>query len=72
MFIFQLLCCYICTAQLWFNIKTIVNAIKDCRVKYFHKYSLLPSDDIEQPSETNDIGIIVDDNMRRNAIIVDV
>ena len=58
--------------KLWFNKKTIINAIKDCRVKYLHKYSVLPSDDIEQPIEANEIGIIVDDNMRRNAIIVDV
>ena len=58
--------------MLWFNKKTIINAIKDCRVKYFHKYSVSPNDDIEQPIEANEIGIIVDDNMRRNAIIVDV
>ena len=58
--------------NLWFNRKTIINVIKDCRVKYFHKYSVTPPDDIEQPIEANEIGIIIDDNMRRNAIIVDV
>ena len=58
--------------KLWFNKKTIINAIKDLRVKYFHKYNVTPPDDIEQLIEANEIGIIVDDNMRRNAIIVDV
>ena len=54
------------------NIKSIFNILKDCRVKYFHRYSTLPTDDAEQPIEANEIGIIVDDNMRRNAITVDV
>ena len=58
--------------KLWFNINTIINAIKDCKVKYFHKYSVPSPNDIEQPIEASDIGIIVDDNMRRNAIIVEV
>ena len=58
--------------KLWFNINTIINAIKDCKVKYFHKYSALSPNDIEQPIEASEIGIIVDDNMRRNALIVDV
>ena len=58
--------------KLWFNINAMINAIKDCKVKYFHKYSALSPNDIEQPIEASEIGIIVDDNMRRNAIIVDV
>ena len=58
--------------MLWFSKKAIINAIKDCKVKYFHKYSVSPNDDIEQPIEANEIEIIVDDNMRRNALIVDV
>ena len=59
--------------KLWFNKKNILDALNSCRVKYFHKYRTLPTDDDEQPIETNDIRtIIVDDNMRRNATIVDV
>ena len=51
-----------------------INAIKGCKVKYFLKHSVyVPSpNDIEQPIEANEIGIFVDDNMRRNATIVDV
>ena len=59
--------------KLWFNKKNILDALNSCRVKYFHKYRTPPTDDDEQPNETNEIrSIIVDDNMRRNATIVDV
>ena len=58
--------------KLWFNINSIINAIKDCKVKYFLKHSVPSPNDVEQPIEANEIGIIADDNMRRNAIIVDV
>ena len=58
--------------KLWFNEKNILDALNSCRVNYFHKYRAPPTDDDEQPIEADEIGIIVDDNMRRNAIIVDV
>ena len=60
--------------KLWFNRNTIVNAMKDCKAKYFHKYSVPSPNDVEQPIEASDheIVIVVDDNMRRNAIIVDM
>ena len=69
--------------KLWFNKKNILNVfkdcrvkclhvLKDCRVKCLHKQRALHTDDDEQPVEANEIGIIVDDNMRRNAIIVDM
>ena len=56
--------------KLWFNINTIINVIKDCKVKYFYKYNVPSPDDTEQPIEANEMGIIVDDNIRRNALIV--
>ena len=55
--------------KLWLNIKIIQNAVKDCKMKYFHWHDTSPA---EQPNEAVEIGIIIDDNMRRNAIIVDV
>ena len=38
----------------------------------FQKYIAVPTENNEEPIEVNEIGIVVDDNMRRNAIIVDV
>ena len=69
--------------KLWLNKKNILNVLKDCRVKCLHvlkdcrvkclhKQRASHTDDDEQPVEANEIGIIVDDNMRRNAIIVDM
>ena len=58
--------------KLWLNINIIHNAIKDCSKKCFQKYIAVPTDNNEEPIEVNEIGIVVDDNMRRNAIIVDV
>ena len=39
--------------KLWFNINNILKALKDCKVKYFHRYSALPTDDAEQPIGPN-------------------
>ena len=58
--------------KLWFNKKNIFDGLNSCRVKYFHKYRAPLTNDDEQQIEADEIGIIVDDNMRRNAIIVDV
>ena len=57
------------TMKLWLNIKIIQNAVKEYGMKYFHWHDTSPA---EQPNEEVEIGIIIDDNMRRNAIIVDV
>ena len=58
--------------KLWVNKSNIQNAFKHWNNKLFHKCTTAPIDTVEQPNEMNEIGIIVDDNMRKNAIIVKV
>ena len=60
--------------KLWVNKRHIQNAFKHLIKRRFHKYMAVPASDVEDLNEheENEFGIIVDDNMRRNAIIVDV
>ena len=58
--------------KLFLNINTIQNAIKDWGKKHFQKYTAVPTNDVEELIEVNETGIDIDDNMRKNAIIVDV
>ena len=58
--------------KLWINKKNIKKVYEHLLVKCSHKYKLILNDDGEEPIEANEIGIIVDDNMRRNALVVDV
>ena len=60
------------TIKLWVNKSNIQNAFKHWNNKLFHECTAAPNDTVEQPNEMNEIGIIVDDNMRKNAIIVEV
>ena len=57
------------TKKLWINRNKIKNIIKSLTIKYFHKYSALPTDDMEI-LPTNDIGISADGSVRRNATVV--
>ena len=57
--------------RLWVNKITIQNAFKHLDRKYFHKWAAPPADVVES-NEMNEVGIIVDDSMRRNATIVTV
>ena len=60
--------------KLWVNKRHIQNAFKHLIKRRFHKYMAVPAGDVKDLNkhEENEFGIIVDDNMRRNAIIVDV
>ena len=59
--------------KIWINKKNIQDTIKSLSKKCSNKYNALHSNDIEEPARSvNEAGIVVDDNMRRNAIIVDV
>ena len=60
--------------KLWFNKNNILNVLKDGKEKCFHKCRAPSTDNAEQPIEGNELvrSLIVDDNMRKNAIIVDV
>ena len=60
--------------KFWLNRKQIQNAFKNWRKKWLYKYTSVPAGDVEELNEHegNETVVIIDDNMRRNAIIVDV
>ena len=59
--------------KLWLNKNTIQNILKSLinLKKYSHKYTAIPTDDVEMPP-VNEIGITIDSSMRRNATVVSV
>ena len=60
---------------LWINKSKIHNVFKYWIKKCLYEHNvIIPSENVEETNdnEIDEIGIIVDDNMRRNAIIVDV
>ena len=60
--------------KFWLNRKQIQIAFKNWSKKWLYKYSSVPAGDIEELNEheENETVVIIDDNMRRNVIIVDV
>ena len=58
--------------KLWINKKRIKTSYKYFKERCSHMYKPLHGDDVEEPIEENEIGIIIDDSMRSNALIVDV
>ena len=58
--------------KLCINKKRIKTSYKYFKERCSHMYRPLHGDDVEEPIEENEIGIIIDDSMRRNALIVDV
>lgn len=54
------------------NKKNIQDTVKYLSKKWCNKYDVVPANDIEEPTQVGEVGIIVDDNMRRNAIVVDM
>ena len=60
--------------RFWVNKKHIQIAFKTWSKMWLHKYSLLLACDTEllNEHEENETVVIIDDNMRRNTIIVDV
>ena len=60
------------TIKFWMNKKTIQDTVKYLSKKWCNKYNVVPANDNEEPTQADEVGIIVDDNMRRNAIVVDV
>ena len=60
------------TLQLWINKKDIQDGIEHFRKKLCHKYNTIPNNDAEEITEIREFGIVVDDSMRINAMIVDV
>ena len=61
------------TIKLWINKKNIHDTIISFSKRCYNKYNALHNNDTEEPAGlANEVGVVVDDNMRRNAIIVDV
>ena len=60
--------------KFWLNRKQIRIAFKNWSKKWLYKYSSVPAGDVEELNEheEDETVVIIDDNMRRNAIIVDV
>ena len=60
--------------KFWVNKKRIQTTFKSWRKKWLYKYTSVPAGDVEKLNEheENETVVIIDDNMRRNAIIVDV
>ena len=62
--------------KFWVNKKRIQTTFKDWSKKYrwLYKYTSVPAGDVEElyEYEGNETVVIIDDNIRRNAIIVDV
>ena len=58
--------------KIWINGNNIENTFEGWIVKFIHKYKRVPIDDVEEPTDMNQISLIVDDNMRRNATVVDM
>ena len=60
------------TIKFWMNKKNIQDAVKYLSKRWCNKYNVVPANDIEEPTQAGEVGIIVDANMRMNAIVVDV
>ena len=60
--------------KFWVNKKHIQTTFKLWSKKCFHKYTAVPSGDVEELNEheENKTDVVVDDNLRRNVTIVDV
>ena len=59
------------TIKLWINRNKIQNAVECCKTTIC-SFTAAPTNDNNQLIEVNEVGIIVDDNMRKNATVVDV
>ena len=60
------------TIKLWINKKNIQDTVKYLSKKWSDQYNVIPTNDTEEVAQVDEVGIVVDDNMRRNAIVVDV
>ena len=60
--------------KFWLNRKQIQITFKNWSKKWLYKYSSVPAGDVEELNEheESETVVIIDDNMRRNATIVDV
>jgi len=60
--------------KLWINRNKIKNTLKYWVEKFSHIYNKIPTEDIEEPinNETDEFGFVIDDDMRRNAFVMDV
>jgi len=60
--------------KLWINRNKIKNTLKYWVEKFSHRYNRIPTEDVEEPinNEIDDVGVVIDDNMRKNAFIIDV
>ena len=60
--------------KIWVNKKQIQTTFKSWIKKWLYKYTSVPAVDVEDQNEheENETVVIIDDNMRRNAIIVNV
>ena len=58
--------------NIWINRNNIKNSFKNWITKLLHNYNRVPTDNVEEPTDMNQIDNIVDDKMRRNITIVDM
>jgi len=58
----------------WINKNKIQNTLKYWVKKFSHRYNTISTEDVEEPinNETDEVGVVIDDNMRRNAFVMDV
>jgi len=59
--------------KLWINKNLIQNALKYWVKKFSHRCNRVPNEDVEEPinNEIDEV-VVIDDNMRRNAFVMDV
>jgi len=59
--------------KLWINKNKIQNMLECLVMKFLHIYIAIPTEDVEEPinNEIDEV-VIIDDNMRRNAYVMDV
>ena len=55
--------------KLWINRNNIQNIFNNWTIKFLHNYKRLPN---EEPTDMTEIGITVDDSMRKNTTVVDM
>ena len=58
--------------KIWINRDNIKNTFETWIIKFLHKYKRVPIDDVEEPTDMNQIGTIVHDSTRINTTVVDV
>jgi len=60
--------------KLLINRSKVKDTLKYWVEKFSHRYNTIPTEDVEEPinNEIDEVGVVIDDNMRRNAFVMDV